>query len=571
MNEPAPDKNMPTQCPQCGAAQPIGALEGLCPACLLAQGPETGPPAQSVPFQPPSLEEVARQLEQAGRLSPAEALRIVPQICEALQYAHDEGIVHRDIKPENILIDKKGRVKIADFGIAKILGGAGEGRAGSPLPAAGAEQMFGAGAAPLGGTLTGTRQAIGTPHYMAPEQLEQPQSVDHRADIFSLGVVFYEMLTGQLPLGRFAPPSRKVQIDARLDEVVLRALEREPELRYQHAAEVKTEIDTITSTPPGTPPSGEHTRPRVSQPAPAPAGSLDSRNKIFSSLAVCFFGVGLLGWRGLGLILIVFFLALALIFGLISCPARVRRVVVITMAGLLVLGVVEQYQSASHHAGLQTGLFLVFFLVVSFVVCVIASGVMGWLSEVRDKDRPQPTPPPASLHELQGIFGSVVQRSRDYVSASLHAKQSIFAWLALAFFSVGLLGCPLLIALRADENAAGAFGVAAVALTTVLGLASWRERLGRVMAGVALALLAAFALYAVSVVRHQRAKMRSEMETQIANRENYRINEALDRARAEAKTHPGGHEHGSIVATKWGTRMTYEWTQDGTNIIVQVH
>ena len=67
-----------------------------------------------------------RQLEQAGKLSPREALEIVPQICDALQFAHDEGIVHRDIKPENILLDKKGRVKIADFGMAKILGrGAG--------------------------------------------------------------------------------------------------------------------------------------------------------------------------------------------------------------------------------------------------------------------------------------------------------------------------------------------------------------------------------------------------------------------------------------------------------------
>src|SRR5437868_8660834 len=63
-----------------------------------------------------------RQLERAGKLSPHEALEIVPQICAALQFAHDEGIVHRDIKPENILLDKKGRVKIADFGIAKILG-----------------------------------------------------------------------------------------------------------------------------------------------------------------------------------------------------------------------------------------------------------------------------------------------------------------------------------------------------------------------------------------------------------------------------------------------------------------
>ena len=89
-------------------------------------------------------------------------------------------------------------------------------------------------------TLTAAGQVMGTPHYMAPEQVEHPQEVDHRADIYSLGVVFYQMLTGELPLGRFAPPSRKVQIDVRLDEVVLRALEKEPERRYQQASELKT-------------------------------------------------------------------------------------------------------------------------------------------------------------------------------------------------------------------------------------------------------------------------------------------------------------------------------------------
>ncbi len=168
-----------------------------------------------------------RQLEQAGRLSPREALQIVPQICEALQYAHDEGVVHRDIKPENVLVDRKGRVKIADFGLAKILG-----------------------RQPGTMRLTGEGQVMGTPHYMAPEQVEHPLEVDHRADIYALGVVFYEMLTGELPLGKFAPPSRKVHVDVRLDDVVLRTLEKEPERRYQHASEVKTQVENIAATPP---------------------------------------------------------------------------------------------------------------------------------------------------------------------------------------------------------------------------------------------------------------------------------------------------------------------------------
>ena len=166
-----------------------------------------------------------RQIEQAGRLTPEQALAIVPQICEALQFAHSEGIVHRDIKPENILLDKRGRVKITDFGIAKILG-----------------QVTSA--APL----TGARDVVGTPHYMAPEQIEKPLAVDHRADIYSLGVVFYEMLTGELPLGKFGPPSRKVQVDVRIDEVVLQALEKEPSLRYQQASEVKTAVETIVKS-----------------------------------------------------------------------------------------------------------------------------------------------------------------------------------------------------------------------------------------------------------------------------------------------------------------------------------
>ncbi len=185
-----------------------------------------------------------RQVIRQGQLQPKEALAIVPQICDALQYAHDQGVVHRDIKPENILLDRQGRVKIADFGLAKIAGQppAGEGAA------VGREW-----------TLTATGQVMGTPHYMAPEPMKGSHAVDHRADIYSLGVVFYEMLTGELPIGRFEPPSRKVQVDVRLDEVVLRALENEPERRYQKASEVKTDIETISS--------GRHQRRTAEEPS----------------------------------------------------------------------------------------------------------------------------------------------------------------------------------------------------------------------------------------------------------------------------------------------------------------
>jgi tRNA A-37 threonylcarbamoyl transferase component Bud32 len=163
-----------------------------------------------------------RQLLRRGQVASGEALAIVPKICEALQYAHEQGIVHRDIKPENELLDKQGRVKIADFGLAKIVGRE------STDPR------------------TEEGLVVGTPRYMAPEQMERPETVDHRSDIYSLGVVFYELLTGELPLGRFALPSQKQKLDVRLDEVVLKALEKRPERRYQQANEIKTDVETIS-------------------------------------------------------------------------------------------------------------------------------------------------------------------------------------------------------------------------------------------------------------------------------------------------------------------------------------
>ena len=200
-----------------------------------------------------------RQAMQAGRFTPAQALAIVPKICEALQFAHNEGILHRDIKPENILLDAKGRVKIADFGIAKLVGNvalASQPAGSGGIPAASSwNTEQGCSVHPQAGkpalqsdALTDAGKTLGSPNYMAPEQLEHPGEVDHRADIYSLGVVFYEMLTGELPLGRFAPPSQKSAADPRVDEVVLRALEKERERRQHSAGEVKTQVETIAST-----------------------------------------------------------------------------------------------------------------------------------------------------------------------------------------------------------------------------------------------------------------------------------------------------------------------------------
>ena len=161
-----------------------------------------------------------RQAMRAGRFTPEQALQVIPAICDALQFAHGQGVLHRDIKPENILLDAKGGIKIADFGIAKILG----------------EDVEGA------MLLTQSGAKLGTAPYMAPEQIEKPASVDHRADIYSLGVVFYEMLTGELPLGRFAAPSELAAVGGNLDAIVFRALEKERARRQQSAEEFKTQV-----------------------------------------------------------------------------------------------------------------------------------------------------------------------------------------------------------------------------------------------------------------------------------------------------------------------------------------
>ncbi|MEP6672974.1 MAG: protein kinase, partial [Chthoniobacter sp.] len=167
-----------------------------------------------------------RSILRGPGLDPEQALAVVGQLCDALQAAHRAGVIHRDIKPENVLVTTDGYVKLADFGLARPPQEDGE------------------------SGLTQTNVVMGTPDYMAPEQRAGANKADHRSDIFALGVMFYEMLTGETPHGVFDPPSRRMQIDVRIDDVVLKALQSAPDRRYQKASEMKTDVEQIQSGPP---------------------------------------------------------------------------------------------------------------------------------------------------------------------------------------------------------------------------------------------------------------------------------------------------------------------------------
>jgi serine/threonine protein kinase len=179
-----------------------------------------------------------RRVMKERPIPPDETVKIVRQVCSALDYAHGKGVVHRDIKPENLLIDDRGRVRIVDFGLAHLARG-------------GVEQL----------RLTQSTSAMGTMHYVAPEQLDRPLEVDGRADVYSTGVVLYELLTGQLPMGRFDPPSKRAGVDARLDAIVMCALEQDPAKRYASAKAFGEALDGLATAAP----------PKETPPAPPPA------------------------------------------------------------------------------------------------------------------------------------------------------------------------------------------------------------------------------------------------------------------------------------------------------------
>jgi serine/threonine protein kinase len=179
-------------------------------------------------------ESLRRRLE-GGALPRPEALRIMVQILEGLQAAHERGIIHRDVKPENILLEDTGLVKLADFGLAKILPPP-PGRARAPAAAGAPADSASIYKKEIAAALsTAQSDFLGTPHYMAPEQVENPRDVDARADLYSAGVVLYEMLLGTRPPG--PPPAPP------LDRIVAKMLERDRRDRYSSAALVLADLE----------------------------------------------------------------------------------------------------------------------------------------------------------------------------------------------------------------------------------------------------------------------------------------------------------------------------------------
>ncbi len=169
--------------------------------------------------------DVARMIAKSGRLHTDHAMAITAHVCDALAYAHERGIIHRDIKPANIMVGYDGEVKVADFGLAKMTQSKDSG-------------------------LTQSGMAMGTLHYMAPEALMLGSAVDHRADIYAMGVMLYQMLTGKLPQGMFELPSLQIKgLDPRYDGIIAKALREDREVRYQTILEMRTDLDAILTQP----------------------------------------------------------------------------------------------------------------------------------------------------------------------------------------------------------------------------------------------------------------------------------------------------------------------------------
>lgn len=162
-------------------------------------------------------------------IDPTEVIRLISGVCHGLAHAHENGIMHRDIKPANILLDHNANPKIGDFGLAR----------------------------PTDHKVQAGEDIFGTPHYTAPEVVHAPTTVDHRADIFSVGVMLHELLTGRLPADDPRPASLISLCDSRFDAIIRRATAPNPKERYSSALEMVRELRIIaSSTGPKSPHAG---------------------------------------------------------------------------------------------------------------------------------------------------------------------------------------------------------------------------------------------------------------------------------------------------------------------------
>lgn len=167
--------------------------------------------------------------ENGGSISQDYALSITAHVLDALEYAHARGIVHRDIKPANILLNHEGQVKIADFGLAKALSDGDD----FDKPA-----------------LTMSNVALGTPDFVAPEAIDGDGIPDHRADLYAVGVMLYQMLTGKIPRGQFPSPSEVISdLDPRIDDIVQQSMQYDPADRYATASSMRLDLDPVISAP----------------------------------------------------------------------------------------------------------------------------------------------------------------------------------------------------------------------------------------------------------------------------------------------------------------------------------
>ena len=165
--------------------------------------------------------DVQQMIAASGRLPQQHAHAIAASVCDALAYAHGNGLIHRDIKPANIMVDTQGRVKVADFGLAK-----------SVTESSG---------------FTQSNMAVGTPDFVAPEAFIPGLPMDGRADLYAVGVMVYQMLTGNVPRGAWHPPSMLLpgEVDPRFDQIVIKAMQQNRDARHSSAMEMRAHLDSL--------------------------------------------------------------------------------------------------------------------------------------------------------------------------------------------------------------------------------------------------------------------------------------------------------------------------------------